>query len=155
MITCANIASDSGLFYFVNGQGQLQVVLRSIMNQVDHEKSRLEEQASRIFCRWYSRVFNKKMTFVHLLEELALLDQSTDIQSRLLKALNRILYNKALKHYDSAHPWLVIRNSHPAWEAEDIRHHCAQIHLSTSHPFEQIWIIGDWEGISGVVNLYP
>lgn len=168
------------------------------MSQPDQEKSRLEEQASRIFCDWYSGRFNQKMTFQHLnspskpdatcrlngklidLEiahlygsqqeamqilgkdldqrttfELEHLEESTDTQQRLINALNRILYNKAQKHYDSAHPWLVIRNAHPAWHADDIRQHCRQIRLLDSHPFEQIWIIGDWQGQSGVVKLYP
>lgn len=168
------------------------------MDKIDQEKNLLEEQASRIFCDWYTLQFQQKMSFLHLnspskpdascllngrqvdleiahlygsqaeamqilgkpleqrtLDDLQHLEQSTSIQQRLVKALNRILSSKAHKHYDSAHPWLVIRNAHPAWQADDIRENCKQIKLTSNHPFEQIWIIGDWQGKSGVVKLYP
>ena len=88
-------------------------------------------------------------------EELATLEQTTSTAQRLLHALNRILYNKAQKHYDSERVWLVIRNAHPAWQAQDIRQHCQQIQLATEHPFQQIWILGDWQGNSGAVKIFP
>lgn len=89
------------------------------------------------------------------LDELDQMNQSSDPHQRLLNALNRILFNKAQKHYDSASPWLVIRNAHPAWQANDIRQQCQHIQLLNQHPFSHIWIIGDWQGYSGVVPLYP
>ncbi len=87
--------------------------------------------------------------------ELQQLETSTSTEQRLLNALNRILYNKAQKHYDSYRVWLVIRNAHPAWRADNIRQHCQKIQLAHHHPFEQIWIIGDWQGESGAVKIFP
>lgn len=77
------------------------------------------------------------------------------IETRLTKALQRILANKALKHYDSKRVWLVIRNANPFWRNNDIQalqHHFA---MPTPHPFEQVWIIGDMQGHSGLTQLYP
>ncbi|WP_236037212.1 hypothetical protein [Marinomonas vulgaris] len=74
---------------------------------------------------------------------------------RLLRALNRILENKARKHYESKRVWLVIRNTHPAWKQEDIKalEHC--ILMPEPNAFEKVWILGDMEGKSGIVRLYP
>jgi hypothetical protein len=74
---------------------------------------------------------------------------------RLLKALNRILDNKAEKRYQTKRVWLVIRNAHPSWTRLDIKaleHHISVPH---HHPFEKIWIVGDMEGKSGIARLYP
>lgn len=75
--------------------------------------------------------------------------------SRLLDALNRILTNKSVKHYQSQRVWLVIRNAHPAWRKDDIMalQHC--IAVPVNHPFEEVWIVGDFLGESGIVQLYP
>ena len=88
-------------------------------------------------------------------QELRQLEQNTLPAQRLLKALNRILLNKSYKHYKTKRVWLVIRNAHPAWDTEQIKalQHC--IDVPTRHPFEQIWIVGDWAGKSGIVQLYP
>jgi hypothetical protein len=88
-------------------------------------------------------------------QELRQLEQNTLPNQRLLKALNRILLNKSYKHYKTKRVWLVIRNAHPAWDTEQIKalQHC--IDVPTHHPFEQIWLVGDWAGKSGVVQLYP
>lgn len=86
---------------------------------------------------------------------LQVLDRETDAHSRLLKALNRILRNKAGKHYASERVWLVIRNAHPAWTRDEVltlRHH---IKVPSRHPFEQIWMVGDMNGQTGIVQLYP
>jgi len=87
--------------------------------------------------------------------ELEALDQVEDAHYRLIEALNRILANKALKSYQSRQVWLVIRNVHPAWTAEEIAASLHQIKIPAQHPFEQIWIVGDMQGKSGVVQLYP
>ena len=79
----------------------------------------------------------------------------SDVNQRLLNALNRILMNKAQKHYDSKQVWLVIRNAHPAWTAEKIMSLQHQIKVPFEHPFEQIWMVADFKGISGIVQLYP
>lgn len=88
-------------------------------------------------------------------QELRDLEQVTDPHSRLVNALNRILANKAAKHYRSERVWLVVRNAHPAWTAGEIRSLQHQISVPVSHPFEQIWMVGDTQGKSGIVQLYP
>tara|TARA_R110002072_G_scaffold283828_1_gene447473 strand:+ start:14667 stop:15239 length:573 start_codon:yes stop_codon:yes gene_type:complete len=79
----------------------------------------------------------------------------SDVHQRLLKALNRILTNKAQKHYDSKKVWLIIRNAHPAWTAEPIINLQDKIHVPVGHPFKQIWIVADFSGESGIVQLFP
>lgn len=88
-------------------------------------------------------------------QELRDLEQTSAPDERLLKALNRILFNKSLKHYNTQRVWLVLRNAHPAWNAEQIKalQHC--IAVPNAHPFEQIWIVADWTGKSGIVQLFP
>ena len=78
-----------------------------------------------------------------------------DIDQRLLCALQQILSNKATKYYESERVWLVIRNAHPDWSAAIISDQSNQLVIPDGHPFEQIWIIGDMEGKSGIVRLYP
>jgi hypothetical protein len=89
----------------------------------------------------------------HTKSALALLKESSTAEQRLLKALNRILEQKSHKHYDSSHTWLVIRNAHPRWNAEKIKAVGDKIVFSQSHPFEQIWIVGDLHAQSGVVRI--
>lgn len=79
----------------------------------------------------------------------------SDVHQRLLNALNRILMNKAQKLYDSKRAWLVIRNAHPAWTAEKIMSLQHQINVPFSHPFEQIWMVADFAGESGIVQIFP
>jgi hypothetical protein len=74
---------------------------------------------------------------------------------RLLKALNRILENKSGKHYKSKRVWLIIRNTHPAWVQADIKALEHLITMPEPHSFEKVWILGDMEGKSGIVRLYP
>jgi len=87
--------------------------------------------------------------------ELRNLVEKSEANQRLLVALNRILYNKSLKQYKTKRVWLVIRNAHPAWDKPQIEalKHC--IDVPPDHPFEQIWLVGDLEGKSGIVQLYP
>lgn len=86
-------------------------------------------------------------------QELHSLDQ--EAHERLLKALNRILLNKASKSYHSKRVWLVIRNAHPQWTKEEIKGLIGHISVPDNHPFEKIWMVGDMEGKSGIVRLYP
>ncbi len=74
---------------------------------------------------------------------------------RLCLALEKILANKAGKHYDSERVWLVIRNAHPAWTAPIIAEKAPRLTMPEKHPFEQIWIIGDFEGSTGIIRLFP
>lgn len=87
--------------------------------------------------------------------ELKALEKYSKPHERLLAALNRILANKSLKWYASERVWLVIRNAHPAWSAPEIAslQHCIDVPIH--HPFEQIWMVGDMRGDSGIVQLFP
>ncbi len=76
-------------------------------------------------------------------------------EQRMLAALNRIIANKAAKHYDSKRVWLVIRNANPLWHRAAMLTHCAKLHMPKAHPFEQIWMVGDFQGKSGILPLYP
>jgi hypothetical protein len=76
-------------------------------------------------------------------------------EERLLQSLNRILENKAGKHYETKRVWLVIRNTHSAWRQEDIKALEHRIIMPVPHAFEKVWILGDIEGRSGIVRLYP
>jgi hypothetical protein len=87
--------------------------------------------------------------------ELQALDLETDAHARLLQALNRILHNKAVKHYKTRRVWLIIRNAHPAWSSDEIQTLQHKIEVPATHPFEQIWIVGDMKGQSGIVQLFP
>ena len=83
------------------------------------------------------------------------LEKVLDAHARLLSALNRILANKSVKRYQSTRVWLVIRNAHPAWTATEIRALQHHIEVPPEHPFEQIWMVGDFAGKTGIVQLYP
>ena len=85
--------------------------------------------------------------------ELVVIDLLDETQQKLVTALNRILAGKAQKHYDSERVWLVIRNANPAWDAADIKAAKDVIEVPTATPFEQIWMVGDWQGTSGIVRL--
>ena len=89
---------------------------------------------------------------LHLLEHSS--DTCTNTDARLLQALNRILQSKAGKTYKTQRVWLVIRNAHPEWDAAHIKTLCGAIHVPPQHPFEQIWIVGDFAGESGIVRLF-
>jgi hypothetical protein len=78
-----------------------------------------------------------------------------DVNQRLLNALNRILMNKAQKHYKTRQVWLVIRNAHPAWTAEKIMALQHKIKVPFEHPFEEIWMVADMQAKSGIVQLFP
>ena len=83
------------------------------------------------------------------------LTHNGDTDNRLQKALLRILQNKAVKHYDSAKVWLVIRNAHPSWRVNDALHLFQSLAFPDSHPFEQIWLIKDFSGQEGILRLFP
>jgi hypothetical protein len=87
--------------------------------------------------------------------ELRRLERETDPHQRLLNALNRILKNKSTKRYKTKRVWLVIRNAHPAWSSNEIEALQHRIDVPCDHTFEQIWIVGDFDGRSGIVQLYP
>ena len=77
------------------------------------------------------------------------------VEDRLLEALNTLLLSKAQKTYHSERVWLVIRNANPLWNKEELIRNIHLVYLPDSHPFEQIWVIGDMQGSSGIIKLYP
>ena len=83
------------------------------------------------------------------------LADTSEVGDRLLKVLNRILANKSQKHYESKRVWLVIRNAHPAWNVSEIAAVRNNIALPNKHPFEQIWVIGDLLGTTGILRIFP
>jgi hypothetical protein len=105
-----------------------------------------EQEAMRILGRELSTT---------ICEELRALADTSGTGDRLLKVLNRILANKSQKYYDSKRVWLVIRNAHPAWNVPEITAVQNKISLPDKHPFEQIWVIGDFTGTTGILRIFP
>ncbi len=77
------------------------------------------------------------------------------VAERLLQALDRLIQNKAQKSYDSEKVWLVIRNAHPDWHAQELEQTPQLLQIPAQHPFEQIWLVADMTGQAGLVPLYP
>ncbi len=77
------------------------------------------------------------------------------VGDRLLNALNAILVSKAEKSYHSDRVWLVLRNANPLWSREELEDNLHRVTLPESHSFEQIWVVGDMEGKSGILRLFP
>lgn len=77
------------------------------------------------------------------------------VGERLLSALNAILASKAEKSYHSDRVWLVLRNANPLWSREELADNLHRVTLPASHPFEQIWVVGDMAGKSGILRLFP
>ncbi|WP_371185848.1 hypothetical protein [Thalassotalea maritima] len=86
-------------------------------------------------------------------QELYQLEAENNTDQRLVKALNRILCNKSKKQYDSQRVWLVIRNANPLWSKQSILTNVDKINVPRKHPFEQIWLIADFEGKTGLIPL--
>ncbi|MDX1693752.1 MAG: hypothetical protein R3208_08290 [Ketobacteraceae bacterium] len=87
--------------------------------------------------------------------ELQQLSLFSDTHERLVAALNRILASKSQKTYQSQRVWLVIRNANPAWDRAEIASMQHKIAVPDNHQFEEIWIVGDMEGKTGIVQLFP
>jgi hypothetical protein len=104
-----------------------------------------EQEAKEILGRELSEKTRSEL--MHLMQ--------TPPDHRLLEALNRLLANKAEKTYQSRRTWLVIRNTHPLWQRQDFEARCRYIAMPISHPFEQVWLLGDMQGESGILQLYP
>ncbi len=85
--------------------------------------------------------------------QLELQEAFSDTHERLINALNAILKNKAGKTYDSNRVWLVIRNAHPAWDREQVLNAMSEIQIPEGYQFDQIWLVADFMGKSGIVRL--
>lgn len=77
------------------------------------------------------------------------------INNRLIASLNAVLATKSQKKYHSQRVWLVLRNMNSLWQQKNLEKHRHQIVLPDKHPFEQIWLIVDAKGDSGVIRLFP
>jgi hypothetical protein len=91
-------------------------------------------------------------------KELELLNYLADLvemdnQQRLLTALSRILNSKSQKTYDSPRVWLVIRNASPLWQAKDFEQ-CMPYFKIPKHPFEQIWLLPEFDGSQLPIQLF-
>lgn len=88
---------------------------------------------------------------------LAALHQLSElpINNRLIASLNAVLTTKSQKKYHSQKVWLVLRNMNSLWQQKNFEKHRHQIVLPDKHPFEQIWLICDAKGDSGVIRLFP
>ncbi len=73
---------------------------------------------------------------------------------RVPQELNRILSQKATKAYPR-NTWLVIRNMYPLWERTDFEEYPEALAVPRAHPFEQIWLLCDEHGTSGMLQLFP
>lgn len=76
-----------------------------------------------------------------------------DSQQRLVTALSRILSSKGQKTYDSPRVWLVIRNASPLWKADDFKQ-CIPYFKTPNNPFEQIWLLPEFDGSEPPIRLY-
>ena len=85
--------------------------------------------------------------------QLELQEAFSDTHERLISALNAILKNKAGKTYESNKVWLVIRNAHPAWKREQVLNAMSEIEVPSGYQFDQIWLVADFTGQSGIVRL--
>ena len=91
---------------------------------------------------------DKELELIRYLSELVEMDS----HQRLYTALGHILRRKAEKHYDSKRVWLVIRNASPIWQADDFRRCASSLQLQ-SHPFENIWLLPDFNGQQAPILL--
>lgn len=77
------------------------------------------------------------------------------VDHRLVNTLNSLLSNKAEKSYLGDRVWLILRNANPLWSRHDLEANLHQVTLPERHPFEQIWVVGDMKGVSGILQLFP
>jgi hypothetical protein len=50
---------------------------------------------------------------------------------------------------------VVIRNAYPLWEKPDFELYLEALTIFQEHPFEQIWLLCDQVGRSGMLRLFP
>lgn len=96
----------------------------------------------------------KEQALLNYLFELINMDRA----ERLVTALSRILSSKCEKTYTSPRVWLVIRNASPLWRAHDFER-CipffhAQNAASLNNPFEQIWLLPEFDGSEAPIRLF-
>jgi len=97
----------------------------------------------------YLKASDKEEELIHYLSDLVEMDS----QQRLVIALGRILSSKAQKQYDSSRVWLVIRNASPLWKADDFKR-CIQHFRMPKNPFEQIWLLPEFDGSQLPIQIF-
>jgi hypothetical protein len=75
------------------------------------------------------------------------------LSERLPHDLARILCQNSEKTYPLP-SWLVIRNAHPLWTRKEFETHVVDWSPPTHVPFEQIWLVCETNGSSGLLQLY-
>ncbi len=76
------------------------------------------------------------------------------LNERLIADLNGILKDKSIKNY-GGRIWLLIRNAFPLWVKEDFELYKSDIQMPRYHTFEQMWLLCDRDGKSGILQIYP
>lgn len=100
-----------------------------------------------------TRILGRKLRNA-LGEKELLANRLYPLDQKIPFALNQVLNNKASKLYNATRVWLIIRNGFPLWFKEDFEQYLERITLPKLHPFEQIWLICDSTGKSGLLKLY-
>ena len=79
----------------------------------------------------------------------------TPLLTDLVDALTELLTKKSTKSYQSNRPWLVIRNGSPKWQRRDFAIALQRLTIPRVHPFHEIWVIPDLNGMQGLIKLHP
>ena len=78
------------------------------------------------------------------------------LSDRIPGELDLILRDKCENDYECEGAcWLIIRNAYPLWTSDDFVQYALPWVPPDGVPFEQIWLVGDQEGSSGLLQLYP
>lgn len=75
------------------------------------------------------------------------------LSDRIPADLDRILLQKCERVYPRT-CWLVIRNAYPLWTSDDFVRYALPWEPRGTVPFEQVWLIADRDGSSGLLQLY-
>jgi len=75
------------------------------------------------------------------------------LSDRIPADIARILRQKCERLYPRP-CWLVIRNAYPLWASDDFIRYALPWNPIGAVPFEQVWLIADWAGSSGLLQLY-
>jgi len=81
-------------------------------------------------------------------------DSGVPLNVRILPELNRIIADKAKKCYGGK-TWLLIRNAFPPWTRDDFEQYISEISIPEDHSFNEIWLLCDRDGSSGILRLFP
>ena len=125
---------DLEIAHLYASASEAKILTREIISQV---------QGSNI------KASDKELELLHYLSDLI----NMDSKKRLTTALTRLLNSKAKKTYDSSRVWLVIRNASPLWKAQDFEQ-CIQHFDMPENPFEQIWLLPEFDGSEAPIRIF-